>query len=225
MISEYHKGKPDLHSDTARWLFSDFTSFEKGSDEYNQRRQCGKQVNFADLFLSTAETQQSTVRREMGVLLPLDIFIEAVRTRPSRRPGLFEWQQGLVQEACKNHRIELPFFGQSRSFHGPPGILVETYLNTIVNFPVQTHAGNLMKEFQFLLAKRLPPLNDINPWAVQFINIYDSVGIDCQPGYRDAVLSVLHECYLELISTGYWAKMSDHYGHSCPLSYDIKIKE
>lgn len=187
-------------------------------------RQAGKVINFADLFLSSPPTMRGSILRDLGIDLPLSIFEKIVADRPTVRPGLWAWQQELIAKAKREHRLELPILGQSRFFPGPETLLDEVYMNTIVNCPVQTWAGNIMLNLQHLIGTRLPPPS-VQAWAYQFVNIYDAVGLVCLKSRVPELQSLIAESFHDLVTNGYWAMLQALQSHSLPLEYDLKVQD
>jgi uracil-DNA glycosylase family 4 len=104
--------------------------------------------------------------------------------------------------------LHLPFTGQSRLFLGG-----KYEVNEIVNFPVQTTAGNILLYFQALIRPLLH-----RTWRM-FLNVYDAIYFDlprCDvPALNDLLKS-------RLPTLPYWLRLCDHYGHSIPLTCSLK---
>jgi hypothetical protein len=188
------------------------------SDAFNDKeRQVGKRGNFARGYRSGAENIQRAVQGDIGELLPLSIFQKFVSNMKHDTPLLWEWQESVIREARRNGIIVLPLTGQSRQFGGDKYDISE-----ICNFPIQTIAGNVMNCIQAEFRRLTWHLRDfIKP----FLNIYDALKIDCaSPSHRDAAQKALNEAVRIVETTGYWARLCDHYGHRVPLKMDFKEK-
>lgn len=200
----------DLHTDRAIQLFGkaclSAPTFKK------VERQVGKTMNFADLFLASPFRMRMSVHEMTGQLMPLSFFEEVAETRPDARPGLHAWQQSLIRTADAQGSLTLPFTGQSRTFVGGSS----EHLNEIVNFPIQTQAGNTLLAIQRALA----PL--LSPHVKMFLQIYDAVYLDVHPSVDlDSLKQKLKFHIEEVRDTGYWAMLQSHYGHTVPLEYDF----
>jgi hypothetical protein len=150
LLASFNNGL-DLHTDRAIQLFGpDFVNrptFKK------LERQVGKTMNFADLFLASPFRMRMSVHEMTCQLMPMSFFEEVAATRPDARPGLHRWQQSLLRRVDTDGHLALPFTGQSRTFVGGSS----EHLNEIVNFPIQTQAGNTLLAIQRALAPCCPP--------------------------------------------------------------------
>lgn len=203
----------DLHRDRAIELFS--PDVEDSPDFEDIYRPCGKMVNFADLFLSAAKTMQLGVLKFTGRNLPLQIFQKAVNDRPISRPGLYAWQQDLIAQAKREHVIELPFTGQSRSFIGNAE-LVSAMSSTVVNFPVQATAANILLAISSQFLCKLPP--NIHLIA----NVYDAIITDQPEDLIPAVQQIFDDAVNHVITNGYYAMLESHYDREVPLKYNCE---
>jgi DNA polymerase I-like protein with 3'-5' exonuclease and polymerase domains len=200
----------DLHTDRAVQLFGkaclSAPTFKK------LERQVGKTMNFADLFLASPFRMRMSVHEMTGKLMPLPFFEEVAQTRPLARPGLHAWQQRLLATADAQGSLVLPFTGQSRTFVGGSS----EHLNEIVNFPIQTQAGNTLLAIQRALA----PL--LSPHVRMFLQVYDAVYLDVHPSINlEELKSRISAMIRDVETTGYWSRLQDYYGHTVPLQYDF----
>lgn len=200
----------DLHTDRAVQLFGEkvLTSptFKK------RERQVGKTMNFADLFLASPFRMRMSVHEMTGELMPMAFFEQVAETRPDARPGLHAWQQSLLRRVDTDGHLVLPFTGQSRTFVGGSA----EHLNEIVNFPIQTQAGNTLLAIQRAIA----PL--LGPRVKMFLQVYDAVYLDLHPEVDvDSLKQKLKFHIEEVRDRGYWAKLQSHYGNTVPLEYDF----
>jgi len=203
----------DLHSERAKKLFgSEFIDARQS----HELRQAAKMVNFADLFRSGAQTMQSQLLAMTGQYFELSFFEDVVRSRPKHRPGLYRFQNNLIKEANAKGRIELPFTGQSRYFMGGEKFAV----NEIVNFPIQTTAGNTLLCIQAELDRLLPSINHRKPGIYMFLNIYDAIYFDVDYGEEEQIRSLVLQALNYVEQEGYWAMLKEHYGNEIPLEYD-----
>jgi len=228
----------DLHTDRTLSVFGQHVQDEP--DFKNKWRQIGKTLNFADLFLASASRMQRTVVEMCGELMPLDFFKNIVQTRYDQRPGLTEWQYELCCAAEQYGYIALPFTGQSRTFtsfevdknkwyhsripstkYNPK---VKSQINEVVNFPIQTTAGNVLLHIQHQLTKRLPSLNKVGPRPLMFLQIYDAVYFDCPTKDVDNLNSVIQESVDAVVGDrGYWGNLQQLFHRQVPLLYETEI--
>lgn len=232
----------DLHTETAIDIFGrdellrkyrlpsslsppETVSALKKVKEFNDlERQCGKHGNFTALNRGGAETLQRTILKKGHVAVPLSFCEAEVRTRQRRRPLLWDWQEQQLVTAKRDKILTLPICGVSRFFSGSDMVIEETFRSHVVNFPIQTWAGLLMRELQIRIMRRLHHYNIYRPRIRQIINIYDATALECR--YRSDLpyaLSVLSFCFNELSTPGgLWYLLQRHYGHTCPIAYDTK---
>lgn len=206
----------DLHTDRAIQLF--------GSDSVSRptfkklERQVGKTMNFADLFLASPQRMRMSVHEMTGELMPLEFFEGVARSRPDARPGLHRWQQSLIHQVATNGHLILPLLGQSRTFVGGPG----AHLNEVVNFPIQTQAGNTLLQIQGRLLKSLNSLATQGPRILMFLQVYDAIYFDVPPHQEDRLRDLIRQAVDEVTSpSGYWGQLQTFYGNTVPLEYEV----
>jgi DNA polymerase I-like protein with 3'-5' exonuclease and polymerase domains len=203
MVRAYNQGI-DLHRLSAAYVF-DIDPL----DVDDEQRQIGKMVNFADQFRAGADKMAAQALNQYGVSFPLTLFSELVRTRPTRKPRLWEWQEELIREASSRGYLTVPVIGQTRYFLGG-----EKYeVNEIVNCPIQTIAANVLVAIQQELRGLLPKT------IRMCMQVYDSILFE---GRTQDDLSVLSSCVETAVenvaSTGLWEEVRQHYqGPSVPL--------
>ena len=204
LLRSYTEGL-DLHADRAKQIFGK----QKVTKE---ERQVGKCINFADLFRSGADTMQSTVMAMTGEHKPKGFFKDIVYTRKHHRPGLWNWQEEVIDTCKKQGKYELPFYGQSRFFRGG-----EKYeVSEMVNFPVQTTASNILLNIQSEISKRLKP-----GFAI-ILNVYDALYFHCKEDQLDE-LRLLWSSVVSLVENElYWNQVCSHYGRKVALEYDFE---
>ena len=209
----------DLHSERAKALFG---RTEPGSAAWKINRQVGKTINFADLFLASAQTMQmQAYAMTGGTVIPLEVFQQAVKRRPIDRPQLWRFQKDLLDTVDRTSRIVLPILGHSRTFVG--GSMA--HRSTVVNFPIQTVAANTMLAIQHGLTARLPGLNAPFPKPLISCQIYDAIVFDIPPGMQEVVQEAYAAAIEEVCSpAGYWGRLQDIYEHTVPLGYEYKIE-
>lgn len=239
LLRNYREGR-DLHADRMLEIFGlaylqslvgapltaeEILKLSKQDDgPLHLYRQGGKTVNFADLFRSMPPTMRAAILRDLNLDLPIELFETIAAQRPVTRPVLWEWQERLIHEAKTKHRLVLPLTGQSRYFQGHEEVVNETYINTIVNFPIQTTAGNIMLQLQSELATLLPSPSSIDPFAKQIANIYDAVAVLHRTDRSEEVVGAFTEAVRRTTEgDGYFARICNLTGHSVPFKFDTKI--
>lgn len=232
LVDNYKQGG-DLHGRRARATWGDqiFELVEGIEDlrvdqwrtvpAFNLYRQVGKRINFADLFWSSAETMQTQVHEDCGFLFPIEFFERIVAQRRSLTPTLYAWQEGLIEEARSTYRLELPFTGQTRSFISDTRGSKHD-VNEIINFKVQTVAGNTMLRLQsFIIRETI-----FDPEIAPFLNVYDSIKLDVAGDAALGRVESLIERALEWCAKeDYWAMMQDYSGYEVPLEGEISTKK
>lgn len=221
MLQAYQDDE-DLHSQRAVAIWGNRHLTELYGEDFlrngtfrTRERQIGKTVNFADLYRSGAPKLRSTVFTKSGLDMPLSFFEDVVRNRSLQRPGLYAWQESLISEARATGKIELPFTGQSRFFEG--GSKFDE--NEIVNFPVQTTAGNVLLRIQAYLYHLLKD----RPTIRLFLNVFDALRFDCRLEGDVTLVREGMDRAIEWVSThDYWYMLQQHTGRTVPLQYELK---
>ena len=214
LLRAYTEGA-DLHKQRAVQIFG---SDIEGRADYRNLRQAGKMINFADLFRSGSGTMQQQLLAMTGELHPLEFFRSVADARPVHRPGLWAWQEERIAEARSNGYICLPFTGQSRYFMGGD----KWDVNEIVNFPIQTTAGNTLLRIQHHVGRLMGSINARKQRAYMFLNIYDAVYIDCHPSEVDNVKEIVGEAIRFVEFHDYWQMLKDLNEREVPLEYDCE---
>lgn len=232
MLKEYHE-RVDRHIRTAelilgihdpterrfRWREWTKTHFKDDHHEASPWRQLGKTINFLILFRGEAEKLRTTAARDMGIILRLDECQQVIDTIRVRYPVFSRWQDSLIETALSNHHLILPITGQSRSFMGSRQVILDTYIPTIVNFPVQTTAANITLSLWSSL-QRAVVSHYLETKIHLPLNVYDSLFADVHPDAIDRYLSLLRTFALR---PPYFSLLCDRLGRSVPLEMDVKI--
>ena len=233
LAAAYNDGL-DLHTDRAVSIFGTAALeakygmlFHDNPDFKGHERQCGKRTNFADLFRSSAPTMKSAMMEDTGIDFPMSVFEKIVADRPKIRPGLWTWQEEMLKLAEQRGYVELPITGQSRYFVGfsktDRQSEAKNQLNEIINFPIQTTAGNTLLNIQHELHRSLPELNSREPWAYMFLNIYDAVYFDCKLDRVSELKQLIDNAVREVVERGYWARLQELYGREIPVEFDVDV--
>ena len=208
----------DLHTSRAVQVFG--PQILEHPDFKKVYRQAAKGANFGDLFRAGAATLQAQVFRMTGVVVPMSICENIVKTRSSARPGLWAWQENLIRETRARGYVELPFIGQSRRFMGGDAYDV----SEIVNMPIQCTAGNVLLRIQHRLHRTLPSINAPAPDVLMFLNVYDAIYFDCR---SDAAVerldSLFRDAFTYVTTEGYWARLCAHHSRTIPIRYERTI--
>lgn len=208
----------DLHTSRATQVFG--PSITDHPDFKKVYRQASKGANFGDLFRAGAQTLQTQVFKQTGVVIPLSLCENIVKTRPFVRPGLWAWQQELIRSTRERGYLELPFIGQSRRFMGG-----DAYdISEIVNMPVQCTAGNVLLRIQHHLDRTLPSINAPSPDILMFLNVYDAIYFDCRNDAAVDRLDVLfRDAFTHVTTDGYWARLCALHSRTIPIRYERTI--
>lgn len=184
-------------------------------------RQTFKQVNFADLFRAGWEKIRSTVYDWTGIWIDPALFQRVVRNRPTDRPVLWAWQEGLIADARRDGFLSLPFTGQSRSFLGGTKFDV----SEIVNFPVQATASNVMLRLQHFFSVHLDPLSFQTRLHRTHLcsNTYDALLFDCTtPSSLSSLKALIPQALTWITTEDYWAHLQSLYGRTVRIACSTK---
>lgn len=203
MVQAYQQ-QEDLHRKTASIVFDVPPHLVSA-----EQRDLGKMVNFADQYRAGADKMAAQALNQYGISFPHKVFLDLVRTRPKRKPDLWEWQEQLIREADSLGYLTVPVIGQTRYFLGG-----EKYeINEIVNMPIQTIAANILVAIQ-------QELMDLLPKTIRMcMQVYDSILFE---GRTADDMSDLEWCVKEAVDTvassGLWEEVRRHYhGPFVPL--------
>lgn len=224
LLRAYQHGE-DLHTTRTVQLFGEDhliavygPDFRKHPDFRAIERQLGKTVGFADLYRAGWRRIKATAMEKLGLDLA-DAFCQNIeRSRPIVRPGLWAWQESLIESVRRNHRLELPILGHSRFFEGD----VNDHINEIVNFPVQATAANFMSFVQIHIHRYLDPMALAPPGRQIHItaNVYDALYFDVAPSHLSRLDSIFAEAVQSVTTTGYWAELQALTGNVVPVAYE-----
>ena len=208
----------DLHTSRATQVFG--ADIVNDPDFKKVYRQAAKGANFGDLFRAGAATLQTQVFKMTGVVVPMTICDNIVRTRASSRPGLWAWQEQLIRETRAQGYVALPFIGQSRRFMGGDAYDV----SEIVNMPIQCTAGNVLLRIQHHLHRTLPSINAAAPDILMFLNVYDAIYFDCRSDAAvDRLDTLFRDAFDHVTTEGYWARLCEKLGRFVPIRYERTI--
>lgn len=179
-------------------------------------RQCGKHANFTDLNLGGPDVLQRTILKKGGIHVDIDFCRTIVNSRAEARPTLTRWQQQQIKFVEQHGYILLPITGVSR-------YLPSRDAPTIVNCPVQAHAAAVTIEVANVLRRSLLTLNEgPTPHCYMTLVVYDAIYFDSLNSFIPTLKRLLASAVEEVASRGYWARLCNITGHSCPLLYDLE---
>lgn len=180
-------------------------------------RQIGKTSNFLMIFRGGAETWQATVRRDTRMELSMAVAQGVVRGTMKKYRGLVEWQDALVEDACRRKYVALPVTGDTRTFAGSAKTIRRSYLTNIVNFPVQTGAAWILKSAQRCVSDNF---QDCGMKALVTENIYDAINVDA-PACEEAGVRRIVDA--RLAEPPFYRELVNHYGNDVPLGHEISV--
>jgi len=230
LVHNYQDGL-DLHTDRALEVFTIPTLLELCSISETPKawtdlpafypyRQAAKQLNFADLFLSSPETMRHSVFVNVGLDLPLAFFEGVAKSRSTSRPGLWAWQQAEIASALRLGYRELPGVGISRQYVGD---IRGKEKHTVVNFPIQATAAAVQIEIQAEIHRNLESLRTLRRSRRTTHQVYDSSFFDILktdlPAWKDLVVTSV----TTVATTGLWARLQDRTGNTVPLEFQFSI--
>ena len=178
------------------------------------RQDAGKIQNFRNLYRGGAKTFQATLRTA-GLEISLDACYQVDSVFRKRYPRLWEWQEELISTAKSKGYIELPLLGQSRRFLGSPRTVDRTYVQTIVNLPVQAIAACICESAQVKIDSEL---RRRQLQSIIVLNCYDSLDLEC-PRQEELVTELLQSI---MPDPPYYQALQESLQRKLPLKIDIE---
>lgn len=233
MISEYKQGI-DRHLETAVMILRAVAKHNKDPfaidavNRYDDKvltkdhpgihkwRQLGKTLNFLMLFKGGAAKAQETAARDVGLLLPLEVWQQAIASYQARYPEFIAWQYSLLDEAKRKKYLEVPFTGQTRMFLGGSRG-VGAAINEIVNMPIQTVAANTMISAH---RKATELFREHNLEAISSLIIYDAMYVELPAHEEPVVRAILDEAMTE---PPYWMDIQQLFNREVPLQHEVAV--
>jgi DNA polymerase-1 len=209
MLSEY-QNSIDRHTETAKLVFP----FADPSDP-NYRstyRQAGKTLNFLILYRGGATKFQETVMKDVGLHLTYETCESAIHAFYSKYLGFKKWQDNLLETVRKQGYLELPT-GWSRSF-GSGQSAVDSYINEICNFPIQTIAAQLLQSAEYAIMQELTAKRLFTCIPFQ---IYDALYLDVYPSEEPLLGPIISK---HLSNPPLLSFLEQHYGNSIPILFE-----
>lgn len=207
MLSEYEQDL-DRHEQTASLIFGEFPC-----DVSPTQRQVGKTVNFLMLYRGGVNKLIDTIRKDCGLSVSYPWACDVLKTYWHKYFGLKDWQDELIERACTEGYIILPILGQSRRFLGSPAMIRKKDTPTIVNFPVQCTAANILVSAQTEIRDAIQRyhLRSVMP-----LQVFDSVDIDCP---SNEVKFMDHIVEKALTQNSYFTQLCNLLGRTIPIQY------
>jgi len=211
----YEAGR-DLHAETALEFFGEGIR-QMPPDEYDTYRQAGKKTNFLRLFLGGAETLHLSILKDLGLDIPIDRCDELIVRHTALYKGLHEWQQRQIKDATTQGFLELPLSGAGRLFSGSEKTVLKTYINTIVNLPIQASAAKHLISAQGEVVRAF---RDRRMKSRSGLQIYDSLYARGPLHELPAAASIV----VDLVKyPPFYHDMAAHLGRTFPFDADLKI--
>jgi hypothetical protein len=221
LLSAFRDGR-DLHADLAVKVYGDACRANPhwlSGDNRRDPRQPGKTIRFQTFYGGGAAMAQEKLLVRGGLLMPLEDVQTIVETVREEEAVWFGWAGEWVREHRDHGVVRLPITGQVRhlDLKNPEQTKRLSAEREAVNFPIQCQANNTMVSIAYRLAQTLPP-------TVYFSNFtHDELLFDCPPEISISEMRErIHDAFVEEQESGHWARLQDHYGHTCPLEYGIK---
>lgn len=208
MIGEYKNGI-DRHRETALLVFPNADPSDP--DFHKTYRQVGKTLNFLILYKGGPQKFQDTVMKDIGIHIPLPECESAIHSFYTKYPRFQQWQQELIHTARTIGYLELPT-GWSRSFSTGQSA-VDSYINEICNFPIQTIAAQLVQSSQYAIQLDLQHYHMFTRVCLQR---HDAVYFDVYPGEEPTLDSIVHP---HLTRPPLLPLLESHYQCSIPFQY------
>lgn len=223
LIEVYRRGW-DLHAKTGARLLGMALPEEGPTKAWGKQfgskhpkyRFAGKTCNFLRVFRGGPKKMQGTLRIEVGLEYSLDFCEEWLAEDRREYARLYEWQEELLEEAKTLGYLQLPITGISRTFLGD---VDRNWVNTVVNFPVQTIAAQITESAQIAIEKWL---RKEKLQCLTVSNTYDEGIYDCPATEVDIVKAKLKEVFR---MPPFWARLIDtgYVSGEVPLDSDIKV--
>lgn len=190
----------------------------RSREDFNQLRQAGKTFNFGAFFGAGAAKLRNELRKRVGISWTLEEVAATLQWFRDQLRRAMEWQDELVDLACRQQYLMIPFTGHSRSFMGSPGVIRATYRDNIRNFPVQGPSAVVLQSAEIEITKACLAghLRTCVP-----INGHDALTMDVPPGECTQAQALIDRW---MPSPPYYDKLCEKVGRRVPLLVDSKWK-
>lgn len=207
----------DIHLRTSRLVGEVLGMSGEGLEVWAKewRQDAGKVQNFRNLYRGGAKTFQATLRTA-GLEISLEACYQVDSVFRKRYRRLWEWQEELIDTAKSQGYIELPLLGQSRRFLGSARTVDRTYIQTIVNLPVQAIAACICESAQVKIDSEL---RQRQLQSIIVLNCYDSLDLECPRQEAELVTGLLQST---MPDPPYYQALQESLKRKLPLKIDIE---
>lgn len=206
----------DIHWRTARLVAEVLGVSDPDQWATKWRKWGGKTQNFRALYRGGAPRFQAVLRSK-GIDIRLDDCEAVDAAFWKRYPRLWDWQEELIETAKTKGYIDLPLIGQSRRFLGSRKTIDSTYIQTIVNLPVQAVAACICESAQIEIVEHL---RTRNLSSLLVLNCYDSLDLECPACETDLMMGLLKRV---MPTPPYYRALCGELGRDLPLTIDLEI--
>jgi DNA polymerase-1 len=203
------KAGGNLHQMTG----SSLAGFEINKKEHPRWYDCGKHANFLRVYGGEEAKLRETITGITGEFRSPAFCRAWIEQDRKRYPTLYEWQEALLAQAARMHRLAIPVVGISRSFRGPLAL----WRREALNFPVQAVAALLTQSAQIAVARTL---REQGLRSLGLLNRHDESKYDCPDDeverVRETALRWFRQppIYEKLLASGM---------HDCPLDAEVTV--
>ena len=176
-------------------------------------------ANFPELYGAEAATTQRSLRRQMGIEIPLSRCEDFHRYKEEHYPARHAWRCRLWRQAARDGAVHLPICGWSRSFGNAltQQEVIDVYRNKILDHPVQSHAFCILisavGEVQVAFLER-------GMYSVVCLQMHDGLVVDMPLREEKEAKAIVDQ---KLKENWYLRKLEElHECRKFPLEYDYK---
>lgn len=221
MLGEYARNE-DRHAITGATIYAiclpdadPWLSLPRTDKTRKLFRQIGKTTNFLITFEGQASKLVATVQADTGYVITLSQAQRIIDEFNARYVVLRRWQSSLIDEAVRIGYIVLPT-GWSRMFPGGRKA-VENEKSTVLNFPIQATAAQLLQSSQAAIEREL--VSGGFRSVIQ-MNVHDALHIDC-PAIESEIVRKL--CGKHLTNPPYLRTLEKRLGRTVPIEYETTV--
>ncbi len=190
----------------------------KDREDFKQLREAGKAFDFGAFFGAGSPRLRKELRKKVGLSWTLEEVTATLKWFRDQLHRAMEWQDELVDLACRQQYLMIPFTGHSRSFSGSPQVIRATYRDNIRNFPVQGPSAVVLQSAEIEITKECYARH---LRACVPINGHDAIGMDVPANERTTVQALIDRW---MPSPPYYDKLCEMVGRRVPLKVDSTWK-
>lgn len=205
----------DIHRETAIAIFGPDVVDRPDFDLY---RHAAKQTNFLMIYLGGPDRLRTTLREKAGYIVTEEQAAALIQRYFQKYHTLYQYLLSEQQKAVKLGRIDAPLMGASRLLGGNKRVLLTTYENTIVNFPVQATAVNILLDAQSGVCQELTSRGFQSKVTLQ---VHDSLYVEGPAPEYKAVREMLERW---MPNPPFYRKLCESLGRYMPLKIDVKTR-